>query len=161
MSGERLSSILEIVSFALVTTDLYGKDRLQKLREKFNFIAKNAKEKLSLTFTPVIFVLLSIILVGYFLFKGLISEILILEGYEKHPFFAWSFMLIVSILILYTFYKLGIPIIFHILFTVYFITEGLLLFLLKVLLKLFPIEGILLFIGTICFLISKMIVFPK
>lgn len=157
MSEEQIqhtSIILETVSFFLVTIDLYGKERLTDLR---NRIIKNDIEQIKKGkyFRKITIILASTILISAELFiKGSIRLSIVREGFFNFILQNWktfAVILLFSILLLTNETKVKNFIKNKILGGIVSIPISMF--------KIFPIEGIMITLGTIIFLISKIMIF--
>ena len=157
------SIVIEFISFFLITTDLYGKNRLVALRDKLQTLKPDTIKKSSFylkakTFfkknyffiVGLIFICLTLVHVAdFFFFHKLIDtkqdlniRVLNISVGAISGTILWSIL----ILLLYLF------IVYLPFYLLYQIVRAIIS-----LTKLFPLDGIMLTIGTVLFLISKII----
>lgn len=168
---ERISILLETLSFFLVTTDLFGNKRLERVKERILASRPNIEfddDRLERTFSIIqisCFVLvalrLGIDIYGRFdEYKAIVaSRFGNTSNNEKYG--EWIVLLIlfvvVGFLVALVGFALSIPAAF--LFFILFFGRYALLILIKKLLKITSLEGVLLLTGTIIFIFSRVLSF--
>lgn len=160
ISKEHLAVILEMISFFFVTTDLYGSERLERVRDRL-IESKSDPSNEGLTLPAKIFIGVGALGALYY-FGGAafpsIYRTIVHNNYSHYSTVDWILLFTVGIVLIALF--VGI-------FSMIFLFIGamasipfsfiadIMIWILQQLLKVISLEGLLLGIGTLLFLISK------
>ena len=151
MSLSHISILLEVVSFFLVTTDLYGEKRLTSLRDR---LISFRHEKENKQYNDIV----SMVAFGFCIIGLLfIFYILWIDNYTKDGLLwaiAGSIIVLAIFLFAYKFILISVTFFF---FVIVRLILGLLISVIQPILKMVSLQGLLLFIGSLLFLIGKTI----
>ena len=159
-SLEHMSIILEGIAFFLVTTDLYGEDRLLKLHEKIKSARPMdaGKKLLELVFTrkTVIMSVNGTLNILFFIAFLVYTNKFI----SSYPYWSYHYLIKWIVIIVG-----GVAMTYIVLFAIYllfFFSYGAAFYILSLLIKILqikPLKYIMLPLGTILFIISKIIAY--
>jgi hypothetical protein len=162
ISKEHLAIILEVISFFCVTTDLYGSERLQKLRDRLVERKEDPNNK-EPSWGMKIFMAAGAIGALYYFGKALYPDIAQTFTHNNFSHYSWlDWVLLCSV-------GVALGVLFVVFFSMLFMFIGamaaapfsflpdLMIWILRQILKVVSLEGLLLGIGAIIFLISKFI----
>lgn len=166
ISREQLSIILEVMSFFFVTTDLYGSERLERLRDRL-IENKDTPSKDKLSRPAKIFLVAGALGGLYYLGKAPFMDLfhtITHNNYSHYSFLDWLLLFTVGVVLI---------VLFVVFFSMIFMYLGaiaaapfsfvpnLMIWILQQILKVVSLEGLLIGIGTCTFLLSKFLSFWK